>query len=857
MRSTFFGIETMRRAILTQRRVMDTIGHNVANAATEGYSRQRVTLATTRPFPYPGLNKLWGAGQIGTGVVTAQIERIRDQFIDKQIRIGTTNQGRTEVEKNTLSQVENAFLEPSTEQGFSSTVTAFFAAWQELSKRPDNTAARNQVVSTANSAIDVINHVDQTLREIRIDLNGQLKKDVAEVNRILHEIAYLNPEIAKVFTMGDMPNDLLDKRDLLLDELAKYVNYNVIDSEYEGGIAIAIGGRELLRNDTVYDLTYDMAWDHPSQNTKTPYMNDVSQNDFYMLSQFSSGELRGVINARDNILTGVQTQFGDLVSTFVNSVNNVHSAGLGISLEDMGSFTPTLSDITNMNNYVEIAAADTRYFSEGDLLQIEDADGESIIVKITDIDILTAGNGRLFFDNVGVLNKAETDGLGGYNLIPFSGNGIDTGATIRKVGIEKNNFFVVSDILNKNLIGDTNPDHFSQMTSAIALPDYVTLKTTVGELEKILGIDITDNINGLRLNLDNKAFTRPITENTTLDRVFALINAEYPIANGGQPLTIRLDEVNHRIILSGTERDALSQIGGANGSDNPLFRILGFEGYGIAGFKLPDGTQLSSTLEDLGISDGYIQIDNVVIEIDKTVNLQSALDNINAALNQNAAQKSYGTKVFFDAAAGRVRIVSSHQFAVSTPLSTQFPAAGGSVTTSNLLTTLGFQRSADLPTYSQKQTLASGTTSDIGARISVNPNLLNDINRIAAALSYAGVPGDNANALDIAGIKNQFLLGDTSEGRMSNPTLTMDDFYNNTISEIGVQSQKAIIDSEVNDSFLEYYQNRRQEVSGVSLDEEMTKMIESQQAFNAASRMINTIDEMLDRIINGTGLAGR
>ena len=161
MRSSFFGIETMRRAILTPRRVMDTIGHNVANAATEGYSRQRVNLETTRPFPYPGVNRLWGAGQVGTGVISASIERIRDVFIDKQLRIGTTDQGRVEVEKNTLRQIENAFLEPSSEEGLQGAFAKFFDAWQELSTTISHLRSRSAISRRLRMHACLFNLVDR------------------------------------------------------------------------------------------------------------------------------------------------------------------------------------------------------------------------------------------------------------------------------------------------------------------------------------------------------------------------------------------------------------------------------------------------------------------------------------------------------------------------------------------------------------------------------------------------------------------------------------------------------------------------------------------------------------------------
>ncbi|HOX28932.1 MAG TPA: flagellar hook-associated protein FlgK, partial [bacterium] len=456
MRSTFFGIETMRKALLTQRRVMDTIGHNVANASTEGYSRQKVTLTPTNPYAYPNTSSLYGAGQIGTGVVASQIERIRDVFVDSQLRLGTTNKGQVEVEKNTLTEIENVFMEPSTDSGLNSVLSAFFASWQELSKRPDVAAVRDQVISSAQDLVDVIHNIDQTLRQMRVDLNGQLNKDVEQVNNILKQIAELNPEIAKVYSTGDTPNDLMDKRDMLLDELSQYLNYQVHDSEYEGGMVIEVGGRELIRNDRVYDLTLEPNWDHPSQNTKTPYMNDVSQDDYYMLSQFSSGELRGVINSRDEIIPEVQQQFTELVNTIVNTVNNAHSQGLGVSLESQNILCNTTAAIVSGANYAQINPTDAKAFSIGDDITITDAQGESISVKITDIQTVGA-NSRLYFDNIGILAKSQYNGLT-YSLTQFTNNGIDTGATIRNNTLQKNNFFNTVDLLQRSYVGDTDPD---------------------------------------------------------------------------------------------------------------------------------------------------------------------------------------------------------------------------------------------------------------------------------------------------------------------------------------------------------------------------------------------------------------
>lgn len=866
MRSTFFGIETMRRALLSQRTVMDTVGHNIANAGTKGYSRQIVELSPTGAFPYPGTNRVYGAGQIGTGVITESIKRVRNEFVDGQVRVGITNTAQLEVEKDTLSQIENIFLEPATTQGFSGAMTDFFDAWQEISKYPDNTAARNQVIAMGRNMVDVIRNVDQTLRDIRVDLNGQIVKDVEIVNGILRDIADLTPEIAKVFTHGMSPNDLLDQRDRLIDELSQYMNVQVEDSEYLGGLAISVGGRELMRNETVYELTLEPNWDHPSQNTKTPYMNDVSQSDYYMLAQFSTGELKGLINSRDVILPEVQEKYETMVKTFVDSVNNVHSKGLGIAVEDYSVFgAGTTAEIGNNANFAQIAATDTQYFAVGEMIQIVDQNDPSktITVTISDIDTDGSGNGRLYFENIGPLERTVETAPGTYTNETYTIGNPDTGpnpggAEIRKLTIDKYNFFETSDLLSNNLIGDTAPDYYNQMTSTVKLPSNVSMDTTIGDLERMFGIEIDPSgaTNAPRLRLDNNSYTDQLDENMTLEEVFRRIQKVHPLANDGEALDIKFDEVNRTITLGGVTYNALAELGGENGSQSNLFRILGFEGQNITSFELQEGTQLNTTLGDLGISNGWTQIDNTLIQIDNTVTLKAALDDINAALNNSVDAKSYNTQIFYDEGNGRLRIVSDHSFSVDTPEPAIFPSTPPNAA-SNFLTVTGIQRSDAAPTYSKQQSLISTTTSDIGARVSVNSALMEDVNRIATASTYAGIPGDNSIAVEMAALKNAFLMVDTSQGRLGNPTQTIDDYYNDIIADVGVQSATTQNAAESADSFLEYYQNMQQEVSGVSIDEEMTKLIEAQHSYQAAARMINAVDEMLSLVINNMGLVGR
>lgn len=866
MRSSFFGIETMRRALLTHRRALDVIGHNVANAATPGYTRQQVILKSTRPYSYPGQNSSFYPGQIGTGVMVEEVRRIRDVFVDNQIRIGNSQKGDVEIQRETLRRIENAFLEPATNEGFNDAMTKFFEAWQELSKRPENMAVRHHVKNMAQNLVDVFHSIDQQLRNIREDLDSQTQKAVDEINRITGQITDLNQEISKVFTHGDTPNDLMDKRDLLLDELSQYVDISVEETPTRG-VAVYIGGRVLIRDQYRHAMTDEMTWDHPSQNSEPGFFRDVSENDFYMLSNFARGELKGLAVSRDEIVTEVQSRFTEMVQSLMNEINNEHVKGFGIKEADMGVIANTTTTILPAApiNRVGISIPNITDITVGDILRIEEPgtdnanandNGEAITVEVTSID--TATN-EIYFEVITSLQKADETAGPAYSAL--ANYTIEAGANIRKIESMHYNFFDLQTALQPQYAGDTTPEFSSRMTSSIYLPTDVNLNTTIAELETMYGVDITDNIIGAAIQLDDNATTQNITDQATLQQAFRFMTLERLMDNDGKPLDITFDEVNRRIILKGETREALDQLGGETGSANPLLRILGFEGHAITGMGLPIGTNLSSTLQELGISTGWFKIDNVNLYIDNVnQTLGTLITTINDALN-NVGGTSAGTQMFFDTFDNRLKIVSSHQFSTRTNVvdmaNNKVAPFTPPVGNSNFLTAMGLQREADVTQDSTAQNTVSVSSSDAGIRIKVSDDIMGDVSKIASARFYAGNPGDNATALAIAQLKNINVLTDTGSGYAGNPTETTDEFYNNMVSKLGTDSQKAITDSEVVDRFLEYYETRRQEISGVSIDEEMTKMIESQRSFQAAARMLNVVDEMLDRIINGLGLVGR
>ncbi|MBU3109070.1 flagellar hook-associated protein FlgK [Clostridium gasigenes] len=228
MSGLFSTFNIAKRGMSVQQRTIDVTSHNISNANTPGYSRQRAKIETTRPQSISG-----NVGQVGTGAQVAAIERVRDSFLDYQIRGESSNLGKYDARSKFLQEVETVFNEPS-ETGISSLMGKFFDSFQELSKQPNSSNARTIVAQQSASLADALNHTYTQLEKLQTNAQESIKAGVTGVNSILNQVDMLNQEIISVKVSGNMPNDLLDKRDTLLDELSSKFNFVVEKKEFEG-----------------------------------------------------------------------------------------------------------------------------------------------------------------------------------------------------------------------------------------------------------------------------------------------------------------------------------------------------------------------------------------------------------------------------------------------------------------------------------------------------------------------------------------------------------------------------------------------------------------------------------------------
>jgi len=319
MGSTFFGLSSALSGLLAQQRALNTVTHNLTNASTPGYTRQRVDLAAQTPFAHPALNMPVGAGQIGTGVLASQHSRLRDQFADLHFRSQASSTGQYEAQADALRRIDTVIDEPG-DTGLTSLLQEFWGSWQALSLSPESAAAREAVRHAGQAVAQGFNDMNAQLVATQTEANSRIGLQVGRVNELAGQINQLNQEIAMVVAVGQEPNDLLDLRDLLLDEMAGYADISVTQPGADGKVSVAIGSQVLVDSST--DATSALAIDGAGAATVGGTATTLT-----------SGSLRGLVDMRDSVIggaTGYLAQLDTLAGAVASSVNGRHAAGFGL-----------------------------------------------------------------------------------------------------------------------------------------------------------------------------------------------------------------------------------------------------------------------------------------------------------------------------------------------------------------------------------------------------------------------------------------------------------------------------------------------------------------------------------------------
>ena len=317
MPGTFFGLNTALRGLEAQQTAMDVTSHNIANASTPGYSRQFVDLQTTAPFYAPSLFPA-GAGQIGTGVAVVTVGRSHDDFIQQQIVYQNQAQSQQQSLSDALTQVSQIYNDPSN-QGFSNLLSSYFTSWQQLANNPADGPSRAVVAAQGAALAAGFNGAATSLQNMQADQNRQVISGVQQVNTITSQISALNGQIQEVIAAGQQPNDLMDQRDTLLNQLSQLANIQYTVSNNGTANVSLVGGGSLVQGinsfqlGTVADATNPQFSDVVLQGQTTPLA-------------LSGGSLGGALQVRDVTLADQLNKLNTLAGNVMSAVNNIETS---------------------------------------------------------------------------------------------------------------------------------------------------------------------------------------------------------------------------------------------------------------------------------------------------------------------------------------------------------------------------------------------------------------------------------------------------------------------------------------------------------------------------------------------------
>ena len=345
MQSTFSGIELSKRALQANSQTLQTIGHNLSNASTPGYSRQRVELVPTDALYRPQLNRAMTPGQVGQGVQVERIERIKDMLLEGRIVDASSEEGYWSSREKYLAQIEAVYNEP-TDSSLRSTMDRFWDAWQELSVFPEQMAARQSVIERGKALSEGIQNRYQTLSRIQDVVNQEIGIGVSQINDLTREIAALNLEIVKSQAAGDNPNDLMDRRDLLVEQLGAKLPITT-STEDKDEFSIFTDGIHLVQGGISRNLALA---DDPAGGPRA--FQRVVWEDNAREYRPQAGSLGAFLELRDTDLREEIQNLDTMAVNFVDLVNEVHNEGYGLTgTTGQDFFVPQPFVLNNQGNF--------------------------------------------------------------------------------------------------------------------------------------------------------------------------------------------------------------------------------------------------------------------------------------------------------------------------------------------------------------------------------------------------------------------------------------------------------------------------------------------------------------------------
>lgn len=302
---------------------LSTTSHNIANANTKGYTRQRVELHANQP-----VNE--GRARIGTGVGVGAVTRTSSPFVNKRIEEESSDLGQFESLNEVYTQIE-ADLGDESESGVTSRISRFFNDVRSLSTEPQSVPLRSAVRESANAVVSRFHGMRENFDAMVSDLDRRVEGSVEQINSLTNRISELNQRIVDIeITPGSFANDERDSRDMAVRELSKVIPVDIAELE-NGGIAVSTGKAGVLVDASGnYELSAQRTPDPNHESAVRVFTKEIGgAKSRDITSGLGNGSLGGLLKARDVVLPKVIERVDTLAYGFASSLNSVHREGFG------------------------------------------------------------------------------------------------------------------------------------------------------------------------------------------------------------------------------------------------------------------------------------------------------------------------------------------------------------------------------------------------------------------------------------------------------------------------------------------------------------------------------------------------
>ncbi len=465
--------------LLTTKSALSTVSHNIVNADTEGFTRQRVDIRNIEPMRV-------GGSYVGQGAVVTGISRISNQFLVDQLRRDTQNFNSYDSYYEFAVRMDSLLGDEAT--AITPTLQRFFNSVQDLTNDPTSVPVRQVVLSEANALTNRFNTIYDQIYQQNEALNTALVTVSSQVTELSSEVADLNRSIAIASSnsVGDLPNDLLDQRDQALRDLSSLIGISVITNA-NNTVDVSIGsGQPLVIGENSYTLR---AVSNVNGVSRYDLQLESTNNVVNVTSQVSGGRLGGLLNVREELIDPVFNELGRLSMVIADTFNTQHRLGMD-SNSNLGN---------DFFNDINDAASETSRVSANS----DNAGDLAMSVTVDDVSALKAVNYRLYYDGT---NLTMTDVASNAVIASFADPGVPGTFSLASEGITLNFDAGALATGDEFLITPTrmySSDVGVQVTSVDQIATAFPVRTTMplsntgrGYVERVVMNETTDPLTG-------------------------------------------------------------------------------------------------------------------------------------------------------------------------------------------------------------------------------------------------------------------------------------------------------------------------------------------------------------------------